>query len=214
MTPADYVILTEGYQTFSQGTDMPSRREFLEQTVRFSAALTLPIGVPTSWAAGSSGVEVNDVQSQLNATRVRRIVRPTSLDALQTALRDAKHEGRAVSVAGGRHAMGGQQFGRDSVLLDMTGFNRVLTFDRKNGRIEVQAGIEWPELIEYLHRNQTTEQKSWAIREKQTGVDRVSLGGSLASNIHGRGLRFPPIISDVESFVLVNADGETHTCSR
>jgi FAD/FMN-containing dehydrogenase len=189
-----------------------TRRDFLEQAVKLGAVLTLP--VPASRAGELSGVEVNDVQSQLNATRVHRIVQPTSLDAIEAALRDAGREGRAISVAGGRHAMGGQQFGRDTLLVDMKRFNRVVSFDRKMGHIEVQAGIEWPELIDYLHREQLGDAKPWAIREKQTGVDRVSLGGSLASNVHGRGLRFPPIIGDVESFLLVDARGKTHACSR
>ncbi len=110
--------------------------------------------------------------------------------------------------------MGGQQFGRDTILLDTQALNRVIRFDKAKGQIEVQAGIEWPELIEYLVREQAGQKQQWGIREKQTGVDRVSLGGSLASNVHGRGLRFPPIISDVESFVLVDAQGKVHVCSR
>ncbi len=193
---------------------MQSRRKFLTQAVRLGAALGLPIAAASSWADELPGIEVNDVQSQLNATRVHRIVQPISLDAIQAAVGDALREGRAVSVAGGRHAMGGQQFGRDTVLLDMTQCNRVLGFDRKQGLIEVQAGMEWPELISYLHREQTDARTPWAIREKQTGVDRVSLAGSLASNIHGRGLKFPPIIGDVESFVLVDASGQSRNCSR
>lgn len=162
----------------------------------------------------SLGIEVNDVQSQLNASRVRRIVWPDSLEAVQAAVRQAAREGVGVSVSGGRHAMGGQQFGFDTVLLDMTGMNRVLRFDRERGHIEVEAGIEWPELIAWLEREQAGEPAPWGVRQKQTGVDEVSLGGSLASNIHGRGLRFPPLIGDVESFVLVDARGAAHTCSR
>jgi FAD/FMN-containing dehydrogenase len=165
-------------------------------------------------ADGAAGVEVNDIQSQLNATRVNRVVKPTSLEAIQATLAGARREGRAVSVAGGRHSMGGQQFGTDTLLLDMTAFNGVVGFDRAAGRIEVQAGIEWPELIEHLEREQAGQPDPWGIRQKQTGVDAVSIGGSLASNVHGRGLRFPPIISDVESFVLVDAAGKTLTCSR
>ena len=126
----------------------------------------------------------------------------------------AARDGRAVSVAGGRHAMGGQQFGTDTLLFDMTSFKRVLHFDRAKGHIAVQAGIAWPALIAYLERQQAGQATQWGIRQKQTGVDEVSIGGSLASNIHGRGLRFPPIISDVESFVLVDAAGRVHTCSR
>lgn len=164
--------------------------------------------------SAATGIEVNDVQSQLNATWVRRIVWPDSLDALQAAIRQAARERIGVSVSGGRHSMGGQQFGFDTVLLDMTGMTRVLRFDRERGLIEVEAGIEWPELIGWLEREQAGDPAPWGVRQKQTGVDEVSLGGSLASNIHGRGLRFPPLIGDVESFVLVDARGVAHTCSR
>lgn len=193
---------------------MQSRREFFKQVAQLGAAIGLSAGTSRSRADELPGVDVNDVQSQLNATRVHRIVQPTSLEAIQQALTEAKREGRAVSVAGGRHAMGGQQFGRDTILVDLKQCNGILNFDRSRGQIEVQAGIEWPELIEYLHREQTDAPAPWAIREKQTGVDRVSLAGSLASNIPGRGLKFPPIVGDVESFVLVDADGEAHRCSR
>jgi hypothetical protein len=193
---------------------MPTRREFLKQTTQLGAAIALPTDALGGRADEPAGVEVNDVQSQLNATRVHRIIQPTSVDAIQAALHEAQREGRAVSMAGGRHAMGGQQFGRDSILLDMKRFNRIVSFDRAKGHLEVEGGIEWPELIAYLNREQAGQQREWAIREKQTGVDRASLAGSLASNIHGRGLRFPPIISDVESFVLVDAGGKLHTCSR
>jgi FAD/FMN-containing dehydrogenase len=192
---------------------MLTRREVLKGAARLGAALALPPPARGD-QAGQPGVEVNDVQSQLNLTRVNRIVTPTSVGAVQAALRDARREGRAVSIAGGRHAMGGQQFGRDTVLLDMQRFNRVVGFDRARGLIEVEGGIEWPELMTYLSRGQAGESAPWGIREKQTGVDRVSLGGSLAANIHGRGLRFPPLIDAVESFVLVDANGTLHTCSR
>ncbi len=193
---------------------MPTRREFVKKATQWGAAIALPTHALYARADELPGIEVNDVQSQLNATLVRRIVQPRSVDAIQSALRDAQREGRAVSVAGGRHAMGGQQFGRDTILLDMKKFNRVVHFDKANGHIEVQAGMEWPELIDHLNSEQAGQREAWAIREKQTGVDRVSLGGSLAANVHGRGLRFPPIVSDVESIVLVDADGKAHVCSR
>jgi FAD/FMN-containing dehydrogenase len=42
----------------------------------------------------------------------------------------------------------------------------------------------------------------------------LCIGGALSANIHSRGIRLKPIISDVESFVLVDASGNTRTCSR
>ena len=81
----------------------------------------------------------------------------------------ARKEGRALSIAGGRHSMGGQQFGRDTILLDMKQFKRVGRFDKESGRLEAQAGIEWPEVIDYLHDAQAGQAKAWAIRAKRSG---------------------------------------------
>jgi FAD/FMN-containing dehydrogenase len=110
--------------------------------------------------------------------------------------------------------MGGQQFAADAVLLDLTGLNRVVAFDAERGEVEVQAGIQWPELIGHLHAAQAGRAKAWAIRQKQTGVDRVTVGGSLAANIHGRGLAYPPFVSDILAFDILTADGELRRCSR
>lgn len=110
--------------------------------------------------------------------------------------------------------MGGQQFGTATILLDTSKLSRVLRLDKQRGLVEVEAGIQWPELISQLHALQQGEQDIWTIRQKQTGVDRVSLAGSLAANAHGRGLQFPPLVADVESLVLVDARGQAITCSR
>jgi FAD/FMN-containing dehydrogenase len=40
------------------------------------------------------------------------------------------------------------------------------------------------------------------------------MGGSLSANMHGRGLTLPPLISDIESFQLLNARGQLLNCSR
>src|SRR5437879_3018846 len=120
---------------------MLTRRELLKTSAQLGAAIALPS--PSFFARGdeAAGVEVNDVQSQLNATRVHEIKNPASIDEIQAALREARHMGRAVSVAGGRHAMGGQQFGTGAVLLDTKNFNKIVKFDRARGLIEVEAGI-------------------------------------------------------------------------
>jgi FAD/FMN-containing dehydrogenase len=162
----------------------------------------------------TAGEIVNDIHSQLNVTRVSAIIRPDSIEALQAAVREARAEGLAVSVAGGRHAMGGQQFRTDGVLIDMSRMNRVVGFDAEQREIEVEAGIEWPELIGYLIDAQRDRSEQVGIIQKQTGADRLSLGGALAANIHGRGLSLKPIINDVEAFVIVDAEGQALRCSR
>jgi FAD/FMN-containing dehydrogenase len=158
--------------------------------------------------------EVNDVQSRVNRTEVHSIVVPHAEAEIRAAIAEAAKLDLPMSIAGGRHSMGGQQFGTGAILLDMREYKSIVEFDRTEGTIEVESGIMWPDLIHYLHDNQDGASTVWSVRQKQTGIDNVSIGGSLSSNIHGRGLKFPPFISDIESFRIINHEGDSLTCSR
>jgi len=195
---------------------MISRREFLQLAATAGVgAAVLPGCTPgRNSAALGDGVLVNDVHSHLNPTRVSEVIRPESIEAVQSVVRRARQRGRPVSVAGGRHAMGGQQFAADGTLIDMNGLTRVIEFDRSAGEIEVEAGLQWPELYQYLVESQTNEKQRWAFIQKQTGADKLSIGGALAANVHGRGLKLPPFVGDVAAFTIVGADGVARRCSR
>jgi len=110
--------------------------------------------------------------------------------------------------------MGGQQFATDSVCIDARSLDRVISFDREHGLIEAEAGIQWPHLIRAYLEAQSDTKEQWGIAQKQTGADTFTLGGSLSSNVHGRGLAMKPIISNVEAFTLITADGKILRCSR
>jgi FAD/FMN-containing dehydrogenase len=164
--------------------------------------------------SNSGGHLVNDVHSALNPTRVARIVEPSNLEEIVTLVRAAAVQKVAVSVCGGRHAMGGQQFGTDTWLVDLRKHAAVGMFDEARGLLTVDAGAQWPEIIAGCHARHRPGSPAWGIRQKQTGADRLSIGGALSANIHGRGLRLPPFVADVESFTLVDANGDTRQCSR
>jgi len=161
-----------------------------------------------------SRVLVNDIHSQLNATHVARLLEPVGLDALVGIVRQARAAGAQISLCGGRHAMGGQQFGSDTWLVDMRRHAAIHSLDSERGLIVADAGIQWPDLIAGCAARHGPGQPSWGIRQKQTGADRLTLGGSLSANVHGRGLRMPPIVADVEAFTMVDAAGEVRRCSR
>jgi len=162
----------------------------------------------------TAGTLLNDVHSGLNPTTVRDVIPVRTRQDIQRAIERASEHRMAISVAGGRHAMGGQQFGAETLHLDTRSFNRVLNFDSGSGLIEVEPGIQWPELIRTTLAIQESSARQWGIVQKQTGADRLSIGGALSANIHGRGLKFRPFIGDVESFDLVMADGRIVTCNR
>ena len=188
-----------------------NRRHFLKASG--SLALVSPT-VSFHAKDKQKGILVNDVHSGLNPTQVRQIETVESLRELQKLIRRANRKGAKISIAGGRHAMGAQQFGTDSMLLDTRSLDRMLNFDRGRGLVKVEAGIQWPALVNGLLKDQRNDKKQWGIRQKQTGADRLSIGGALAANVHGRGLKMKPIVEDVEAFELVNAKGELLTCTR
>lgn len=186
-----------------------NRREFLKMAGALAVVSREALAAPRE-----AGLLVNDIHSRLNPTHVDRIVPVHSMNELRDVLQVARRDRKSVSISGGRHAMGGQQFGAGTTLLDMRKLNRVLGLDSASGILEVEAGIQWPELIDQCLKRQKGAAQQWGIAQKQTGADRMTIGGTLAANAHGRGLRFKPIVGDVESFALMDAAGEVHTCSR
>jgi FAD/FMN-containing dehydrogenase len=185
---------------------MRNRREFLRMAALGAAWPALAWG--QAKGKKPEGIFVNDVHGQLSGTLVNRIVQPDTLDGVRSALKLAQTENRALCICGGRHSMGSQAFAADGVLVDTRKLARVVAFDQERGLIEVEAGMQWPALLEALHGSK------WTFNQKQTGVDRVTMGGSLSANMHGRGLALPPFISDIESFKLLNARGQLVACSR
>src|SRR5713101_1925109 len=186
---------------------MLTRREFIRTAALFALA-------PGILAEREREIWVNDVHSQLNRTRVRELLVPRTRDELAEIVRSASQKGLPISLSGCRHSMGGQQFAQDSICIDTRSLNRVTAFDRERGLIEAEAGIQWPELIRSYLNAQGDSAKQWGIAQKQTGADTFTLGGSLSSNVHGRGLTMKPLISNIESFTLINADAKLIRCSR
>jgi FAD/FMN-containing dehydrogenase len=186
---------------------MLTRREFIRTAALFALA-------PHAFSEREKEIWVNDVHSQLNRTRVRELLKPHTRDELAGIVRSASQKALPISVSGCRHSMGGQQFAKDSICIDTRELDRVISFDREHGLLEVETGIQWPKLIRAYLDAQAGEKKQWGIAQKQTGADTFTLGGSLSSNVHGRGLRMKPIISNIESFNIITADGKPVRCSR
>jgi FAD/FMN-containing dehydrogenase len=186
---------------------MLTRREFVRIAALFALA-------PRISAEHEREIWVNDIHSQLNRTRVRELLTPRTRNELAQIIRSASQKGLSISLSGCRHSMGGQQFATDSICIDTRSLDRVISFDRERGLIEAEAGIQWPQLIRAYLEAQANRANQWGIAQKQTGADTFTLGGSLSSNVHGRGLAMKPLISNIESFTLINAEGKSIRCSR
>lgn len=157
---------------------------------------------------------VNDIHSGLNQTKVSKIFSPNNLEDVRDFIQSVWINKSSFSISGGRHSMGGQQFLSDEILLDTRNLNRILDFDRVNGIMEVEAGIQWDELTLKIPELQNEMKTKWGIRQKQTGADRLTIGGSISANAHGRCLTSPPIANDIEELTIVNYKAELIKCSR
>ena len=199
---------------------MTSRRDFLRAAglaAALPAAARAQAPAPAAKKpkpAPGSGILVNDVHGQLSSARVFAIEQPADLDGVRKAFELAKTEEKNLCFAGGRHSMGGQPFAEDGVLIDTRKFSRVIGFDIEQGQIEVEPGLMWPQLLAHLKSAQAGRERPWTFAQKQAGADRMTIGGSLSANIHGRGLTQAPFIGDIVSFRLLNARGDLAQCSR
>lgn len=155
---------------------------------------------------------VNDTHSRMNETVVNHVFAVEKSSDIISALTFARNKALSVSICAGRHAMGGQQFG-SGVLLDMRSFNQLVSFDPDLGQIEVQAGMEWPQLVHLLRHLQSGKDNCdvWTIKQKQTGADSLSIGGAVSANIHGRGLRMKPFVDDIVSLKIIDSQGLRRT---
>ena len=186
------------------------RRQFIRGLLVALSSILLPVRTVYGFAKKKAAEWVNDIHSRLNRTRVLAVETPRTATEVQNIVKNAK----AISVCGSRHAMGAQQFGTDTLLIDVREMNKIESFDPDKGLVKVQAGIEWPELIDGLLKRQKGKAKQWGIFQKQTGADKLTIAGALAANAHGRQLNNRAIVADVEEFELVNAKGDVVTCGR
>ena len=164
--------------------------------------------------ANPEPLTVNDIHSQLNRTQVGDIIAPKTVAETREAVARTRDAGWSLSIAAGRHAMGGQQFLSGGIMLDTRHLNRITNLDAERGIVTVEAGILWSDLVCGLRAMQENADHRWSVVQKQTGADRLSIGGALAANGHGRGLTYRPIVQDVDAFEMIDADGNLLRCDR
>jgi FAD/FMN-containing dehydrogenase len=153
-------------------------------------------------ATVQQGGTVNDA-SCLNRTRVYGVVRPRSTADVREALAFARAHDLTVSVAGTKHAMGGQAMRPGALLLDMTGLDRVRV-DTGARTAHVGAGARWHDVLEAVHPHGLSV-------ATMPSIDVLSVGGTVSVNAHGLDFRQGSLASSIRSLRVMTADGVVHT---
>jgi len=149
--------------------------------------------------------------SHLNETKVDSVVKTfedidKATAQISQLIKQAKEQGKKISIAGAQHSMGGHTIYPDGIVLDMKGFH-YMQLDSTENYLSVGSGALWSEIIPYLD----IHGKSVSLMQSNNSF---SVGGSISVNCHGWQPNSPPIASTVESFRLINSDGEILNCSR
>ncbi len=145
--------------------------------------------------------------SRLHPVKVERVVESKKEEQLIGLLEEAKVRGLTVSIAGQRHSQGGHTYYKDGIVVDMTSYNQILSFDPAAKRITVQAGATWEDIQNKINPY------GLAVRTMQS-QNSFTVGGSISVNAHGRDIRNGSMIKSVESFRLLTADGVVRNVSR
>lgn len=94
------------------------------------------------------------------------------------------------------------------VLLDITGMNRFIAFDRQAGRLRCEAGISLAEILDLI------VPEGWFL-PVTPGTKFVTIGGAIASDVHGKNHHCEGTFGRyVERFELLRSDGERRICSE
>jgi len=132
------------------------------------------------------------MSSRLPFSRVRRIsgfgrnsvadgyvYQPVTVEGIQTAIQAARQAGLKLVVRGAGRSYGDPAVAPEAVVLDLTGFNKILSWDAVSGVIRAEAGAT----LEQVWRHCIGDGYWLPVT---SGTMFPTLGGALGMNIHGK----------------------------
>ncbi|HET8618870.1 MAG TPA: D-arabinono-1,4-lactone oxidase [Acidimicrobiales bacterium] len=127
------------------------------------------------------------------------IARPGTEAGLVEVVKQAASAGQRVKPVGAGHSFTSIAC-TDGVLVDLSGYGRVVDHDAATGQVTVEAGIPLHRLSEELDR------RGLAL-ENMGDIDRQSIAGATQTATHGTGLRYRNLSSQIVGMRLVTGDG-------
>ncbi|MDJ0785243.1 MAG: FAD-binding oxidoreductase [Myxococcota bacterium] len=129
------------------------------------------------------------------------VARPLGREDLEACLAFARERDLSLVPAGGRNSFGDVFLRTGHLVVDLSGLDRVLDFDREAGRVVVEAGVRIPDLLARI-------MPEGFFLCGLSGSLWNTVGGNVGANIHGKdSWRDGNFVENVESFRMHLADG-------
>lgn len=137
-----------------------------------------------------------------------RVFRPTGVEQIADAFADVRAQGGTLALRGAGCSYGDASTNQGGHVLDLTGMNRIRSFDPQSGVAVCEPGVTvrdlWRTSIGYGYWPRVV-----------SGTMQVTMGGAAAMNIHGKNnYRLGSFGEGVRSFELMTPKGELVRCSR
>lgn len=130
----------------------------------------------------------------------QRVERPTSIGAVQRAVRAAARGGQRIKAVGAGHSFTGIAVAT-GVLLELDELTGLVSVDRERARVTLLAGTRLHQLPALLGPHELA-------LANMGDIDRQSISGAVSTGTHGTGARFGGLATQVVGLTLVTADGE------
>jgi len=134
------------------------------------------------------------------------VFRPVDKQGIVEAFDEARRLGVTIALKGGGNSYGDAFQSPEGVVIDLSRMTRIIAYDPRTGVIRCEPGVT----IESLWKHVIAD--GW-WPPVVSGTSKVTLGGALAANIHGKNnFQAGPIGEHIVSFRLLKTDGTTIEC--
>jgi xylitol oxidase len=134
--------------------------------------------------------------------RAVRIHHPESLEQLQELV----HRGGKFKALGTRHSFN-DIADSSGELISLEHFNKIISLDRDNQTVTIEAGVRYGELAHWL------DAEGFALHNLAS-LPHISIAGACATATHGSGDRHGNLATAIAALEIVKADGEVITLSH
>jgi xylitol oxidase len=127
---------------------------------------------------------------------------PETVEQVQDVVRRVSK----LRALGSQHSFNTIADSKDN-LVSSKKLNKIISIDKSQNTVTVEAGIKYGELVQYLHDN------GHALHNLAS-LPHISIAGSIATATHGSGVKNGNLATSVSAIEFVNAAGEVVRLSR